>query len=463
MYSFNYRTLANVVCLAAHVAWRTREHGRAPEPEAQRAVVTIHPYLRNTEPAEDPETPTVWLHNNAPLGNHPSLLGERYGHWEGFGEGGDRYHALAWGLPTRDSSSMPHFPLGKRYPGPRRGGRQRGVEPAVVPEPIQRGDERPPKPRPQLYLGTEVTQEIVKPWMAFPEDYDEIEAMRSKMQQDPEREDEHFLLIICQRLSSHPGPHGFQQVVNSAAGIQLRYNQFLNDPNMTAANGIPSGDTPLNPNTGAPLPVRVHSLVFARQGTRPIPSRLGNLADPFLRNFVTLVHQVTAAGNPYIPEEWHFLLNGFAGFSVGISGWGSRNEGFFKFILDRDQASMTNIASHIFLIVIVEHHVANGTQTWSLPNAQQDFTSFQHKHITSHKYRLMDLIDRQEEREHHAVRLSLGLVTGPIPQTAVQARLDRFIDWMQDEYRWRASHLDGTTQPTDADVSNRNNGRNASW
>jgi len=132
---------------------------------------------------------------------------------------------------------------------------------------------------------------------------------------------------------------------------------------------------------------------FCRQGTRAIPTALGNrLVDPFLIAFVNLMRHVTRPNNPNPPVEVHHLIQGIAGFSVGIGGWGNRQSGYFKFLLDADQRNGNHhFENNTYIVAVVEPHVVDGVAASALdhPAASPYYVGYsgtfkRYEHFTCH-------------------------------------------------------------------------------
>lgn len=95
------------------------------------------------------------------------------------------------------------------------------------------------------------------------------------------------------------------------------------------------------------------------------------MTNPFLIGFCNLIADVTRPDNPNPPVEIHHLLHGIPGFSVAIEGWGSRERGYFKFLLDADARNNNNhFEENTYLVFVVEKHVVNGEARSLIPGQQ---------------------------------------------------------------------------------------------
>lgn len=323
-------------------------------------------------------------------------------------------------------------------------------------------------PFPTIHIGTgNLTSEDIIDWDTniSQEEREKFLHMTLTHQLDPETKSDHFLCIFTARMSSHQGQNAFQQILNDLVTTQNTYDNLLNGP---LFNNVPEGQRPGGPNT----PMRAYRQVIARHGTRKVPIRLGNLQDPFLITMVNLIHHVMRANNPNLPIEIQFVNMGLAGFSVDITGWGDRNHGFFRYILDQDLAHGTNVARRIYIVAIVEPHVVDGVATHSLdyPNPSPYYQGHQNKYLI--KLRLMDLIDRwaycqpiwvanyRNARWNVANPHLPPRATPPPVVWANSNRLDPFLEAFFWEMAWRSGWTDGNTRPTAAQVAARQNDRN---
>ena len=76
-------------------------------------------------------------------------------------------------------------------------------------------------------------------------------------------------------------------------------------------------------------------VVVARHDVQPIPTRTTtNMANLFLIALVDDLHHITALHNDNRPLKFILLTFGLAGSSVDINGFGDRQKGFFKYMLD---------------------------------------------------------------------------------------------------------------------------------
>lgn len=308
----------------------------------------------------------------------------------------------------------------------------------------------------------------------------------------------HFTAIGAARMSSHPGGLSMAQVQQNLILTVNTYNNLLNNPLFANTwEGQRPGGQPA-------LPMQRFHVVFARHGAMPVPTHLGNLQNLSLITFVNFIDYITRPNNPQIPEEIHFVLLGFAGFSVDVTGWGdryvspceivqherqltllvSRNHGFFKHVLDRGAAQGTNIAYRIYLVPVSELQVADPHSPSSI-NFGLPAHGIRHNNKRYMKFRLVHVVDRHEQLRAAATLLGLhfrvymsditrihanlmplnaGVIIPVWPANrggmATAAYLDRFIMGMFWERMWRVAGLDNTTTPTAADVAHNNNNRN---
>jgi hypothetical protein len=136
--------------------------------------------------------------------------------------------------------------------------------------------------------------------------------------------------------------------------------------------------------------------------------------------------------NPLLHIEWHFLLNGLTGFSVNMDvGWDNYRLRFFKYVFNQDVLNNANITDNIFLMVIVERHVAGGNKPRSV-NAFQRSHFYRQKQKYMRKERLRVLIRCKVARNHAASRHTLH--GSPMPQPSqAERRLDTFLDALADK------------------------------
>jgi hypothetical protein len=164
-----------------------------------------------------------------------------------------------------------------------------------------------------------------------------------------------------------------------------------------------------------------------------MPTTIQSKADAIQVNHMRSVFQPP---NPDPPIEVHFLLGGLAGFSVNIDGWGDRQRGFFKFILDSDvqagYARGQGLASRIFLVPHVQDRVVRGQfpESVGAPNDLQGWTFYHNQYVK--KYRLEQLIDRNSQRQ---ARLTYNM--GPQNRTLLEQELDEMLDAMDQECAFR--------------------------
>ncbi|KAK3651270.1 hypothetical protein LTR56_005727 [Elasticomyces elasticus] len=293
-------------------------------------------------------------------------------------------------------------------------------------------------------------------------------------QPSPQPTGRHFLAIFCGRKSSHPGALAMINLIQALIITSNAYNNLLNDP---AYQPFPEGQRP----GGAGTTMWAHILAFARHGAMPVPTHHGNVDNDALHAFINLMDMILAAG-AVLPDEIDFVLHGIAGFSVDITGWGSRTHGFFRHVLDADAANGTNIAGRIYIIPVMELHVVDPASPNSL-NFGNAAHGVQYNMKRVVKYRLMDLIDRRDQLFTHAGAIGMPFAqymhnvammhTGGVvpvnfpnppawPAGVAQAiQLDRFIMGMYWERSWRVGYLDANTMPTELQVRTNNTNRNA--
>jgi hypothetical protein len=236
---------------------------------------------------------------------------------------------------------------------------------------------------------SEITNQDILPW-ATPIDWQKIDLWLADASTlivlgkhpftyifpEPEEEptSEHFLVIATGRLSSDSGPQDFQRLLAAMPRTAHRYDIALAGGHLLPhQEGIrPTPVMRQVSNFASPFPVKANLdkflMAFVRQGTRAIPTALGNgLADPFLIGFVNLIRHFTRQGNPNRPVEIHHLLLGIAGFSVGMTNWGNRHAGYFKFLLDADQRNGDHhFEDNTYVVVVVEPHVVDGIAAHAL-------------------------------------------------------------------------------------------------
>ncbi|KAK5716829.1 hypothetical protein LTR17_016354 [Elasticomyces elasticus] len=292
-------------------------------------------------------------------------------------------------------------------------------------------------------------------------------------QPSPQPTGRHFLAIFCGRKSSHPGAQAMLDLIQALIITSNAYNNLLNDP---AYQAFPEGQRP----GGAGTTMWAHILAFARHGAMPVPTHHGNVDNDALHAFINLMDMILAAG-AILPDEIDFVLHGIAGFSVDITGWGSRTHGFFRHVLDADAANGTNIAGRIYIIPVMQLHVVDPASPYSL-NFGNAAHGVQYNMKRVVKYRLMDLIDRREQLFAHAGAIGMPFAqymhnvammhTGGVvpvnfpnppawPAGVAQAiQLDRFIMGMYWERSWRVGYLDANTMPTELQVRTNNTNRN---
>ena len=307
-------------------------------------------------------------------------------------------------------------------------------------------------PLPELIHGTsKLTLDQIKPWDR------PIEAMEDVGTELPTPDEKHFFVFPCIRCSSDPGALIMQLLANQHPTMIQRYNALLNG----GLQNVPESARPGGQGTF----MQWQGVVFARQGTRAVPTQHTNgLVDPSLVAFVNRLHAITGANNQNRPIAIRFLTLGIAGFSVGIGGFGDRFQGFFRFMLDRDQQNGTALARHIDIVSVVEPLVVTGLPDSLHPGQNSpDWQGYFGKYVLMN--RLEDLVDRYTTNNNHnqlvaTGQLPLMAVPAPTPQ---EARLDRHIKALGDEWSWRANQLSPVTAPTDLNVSNRNFQRNRTW
>ncbi|KAK5131404.1 hypothetical protein LTR08_000940 [Meristemomyces frigidus] len=460
--------------------------------------------------------PTVWLQLNLAAG------AGRYNHFEGFehtSEELDSEVALEWGFLTRGSSKVAKLHLDYRthyeteieklqrdyeHFGARVYRAKRDWIKAC--EPCKdRGRysdcERLPGKRhcgqcdeaglnceweegtslPNLMLFGDVTMEDIHAYDR-PLSVDGMERLRLQTinQHAPaDVEERHIALIGCGRCSSHPGALPLRQVLHNTIMTTHLVSNQLNDP--ARANTLEFGGL-------MGLPAQLFFAVFARWGGKPVPTHLGNLNDPTLIAFVNHFDHLTRPGNPQLPDQFIFVLMRLAGFSVDVSGWGDRNHGFFKHMLDRGAAQGTNFAYRIYLMPVVERHVVDQTSPSSI-NFGLPPHGIRHNNKFYMKYRLADVVDRNVQLKGAATAAGMSFLDYMSDVTRVHAGLpplhagfvvpawpanpwnlappgmasylDRFITGSFWERAWRVSGLDATTSPTETAVRYNNVGRNA--
>lgn len=319
-------------------------------------------------------------------------------------------------------------------------------------------------PFPEIFHGiANMTEEDHKRWDRPDKEWEEIERrvleyMHSEL---PTPKTKHFLVIICMRVSSQADPQRVLQLLARVPAIRQRYNNYLSGP---IDNHVPEGQRPGRPMI-PDAHMQTYGLVFARHGTRPVPTQLtNNMTQPGLIGFINLLHQVTAQNNQNRPIRIQFVTNGIAGLSVGINGFGDRTCGFFRYMLDTDQANGTDLAYKTDLVTLAEPHVVDGTQPSSLHPGQQSPYWRGHQGKYLFKNQLHRLIDRNAMHLAQAYQNVLHYTNLPTPVSqwgAVQdLRLDAHLDALDEEFAWRANQL---LQVPAQLVAARNWNRNGAW
>ncbi|KAH6663841.1 hypothetical protein B0J14DRAFT_706855 [Halenospora varia] len=458
-------------------------------------IVTI-PATAEIHRADAEDAPIVWLHNDGFEGSaQQNSASPQFSHWEGFelptADVAGLRNINSWGLSVPDAIALPaplHTRPTRATETPEQRARRetlreknriclRGLElsrsctrcrdeglrgcnvkkqyntvqkpcsackdgshECSLPEHIE-GFSGPKK-------ASEVTMKDILPW-ARPIDLDKINKWLESAKPEDEPTVKHFLAIISARMSSDQGLKSFS----------VCSRQFLTP----GTEGYQPADT-----------MRQFLMAFCRQGTRAIPTTLGNqIVDPFLSGFINLMKQVTRPNNPQVPVEIHHVLLGIAGFSVGIHGWGDRSRGYFKFLLDADAANNNNnhFENSTYIVVVVEPRVVDGSRPCSIyppgpPVAGGDYHGYFGKYIA--KFKLRSLVDRAAMRTVEQALSVRGLPVPPRPAYYEahwddDARNDRFLDAMGEEWGWRANQYDGTTVPTEATIQARNLNRDRRW
>ncbi|KAK6440331.1 hypothetical protein LTR95_003434, partial [Oleoguttula sp. CCFEE 5521] len=188
---------------------------------------------------------------------------------------------------------------------------------------------------------------------------------------EPAPTGKYFYCFFIGRVSSNTGPMEMRDAARRLQRTQHHYDNYLNSgrPEAEAQRPIGPGST-----------MRAFRMIFARHGTMAIPTTATNLQSPELQAFVAecdalFSYQQPLRQNP--PDEIQLVLNGFAGFSVGIRHWGSRvpNDGFFGRALQQDNVHGTNLAARIWVVIHVEDHVVNGRTNNSIthPNRAAEY------------------------------------------------------------------------------------------
>jgi len=267
----------------------------------------------------------------------------------------------------------------------------------------------------------------------------------------------HYLAVAAGRLSSaDDNQHGLNLLIQILPGVLHRYDQLLQHG---AQAQVPEGVPP------APIQ-RNFILPFIRQGTRAVPTQIGNnMIDPFLIAWCNLIAAITRPNNPNRPTEFHILTLGLPGFSVDITNWGDYTQGFFRFLLDADQVNGDHhFRDNTYVIPVIEPRLALGVNPQTLvPGQQINWLGHRQKFIK--KFLLRDLIDRDRARRNWAQNNIAAFLNGArMPQnTAHEHDMDQYLDALELEWAWRANQLGPNTNPTDVFMMLRNIGRNAGW
>ncbi|KAK5713315.1 hypothetical protein LTR17_017685 [Elasticomyces elasticus] len=289
----------------------------------------------------------------------------------------------------------------------------------------------------------------------------------------PKVDTEHFLTIICMRFSSTPPPAYLNFILALVPLFHQRYNNFLGNHNYVH-NALYAGhEEARRPGpAGSHLHMRSYGWIHTAHGTLSVPTQLtNNLGDPRTIGLVNLFHHITNPANVNRPYGIDFLTNGIAGARVDIHAFGTRNGGFFQYVLLKDQQNNTNMASRIRITTLADPHVINGQHPHSLVQGAvaPGWVFYQGKYM--HCNNLEELIDRNTALEWTALTNTMRAAQGQPPiavppgpiSPAHDARLDAHLSALNDEWRMRAHHLDHTTSPTFQEAKNRNFNRNRTW
>lgn len=274
---------------------------------------------------------------------------------------------------------------------------------------------------------------------------------------DPEPTSPHYLVVAAARLSSQDADQArLNMLIQTLPSVLHRYDQMLLHG---AHQNLPEGVRPAPIQRGFILP-------FVRQGTRAVPTRMGNnMVDPFLMAWCRLIADVTRPNNPQRPTEMHVLTLGLPGFSVDITNWGDYTQGFFRFLLDADQVNGDNhFRDHTYVVPVIEPRLALGVDPQTIAPGQQ-ISWVGHRGKFLKKFLLRDLIDRDRVRRDWAQNnMLMFLAGGRAPQAnAYEHDIDEYLDALELEWSWRANQLSMYTNPTDVFMANRNRGRNNPW
>ncbi|KAK4898244.1 hypothetical protein LTR27_004251 [Elasticomyces elasticus] len=289
----------------------------------------------------------------------------------------------------------------------------------------------------------------------------------------PKIDTEHFLTIICMRFSSTPPPAYLNFILALVPLFHQRYNNFLGNHNYVQNPLYAGHEEARRPGpAGSHLHMRSYGWIHTAQGTLSVPTQLtNNLGDPRTIGLVNLFHHITNPANPNRPYGIDFLTNGIAGARVDIHAFGTRNGGFFQYVLLKDQQNNTNMASRIRITTLADSHVINGQHPHSLVQGAvaPGWVFYQGKYM--HCNNLEELIDRNTTLEWTTLTNTLRAAQGQPPiavppgpiSPAHDARLDAHLSALHDEWRMRSHHLDHTTSPTYQEARNRNFNRNRTW
>jgi hypothetical protein len=218
-------------------------------------------------------------------------------------------------------------------------------------------------------------EEIIAAWETPFYEWEERDSRLAQIDEarwvaEPEPAGPHYVTITASRLSSGDIQEQIRFLNGAPAVAQKHERWLLRGLLPQHAAQLPDGARP-----GGTLTTRRNFyLVFAHQGTRPIPVAAGNqLQQPSLRAFVIHIQEIIRPNNPNPPVETFFLLRGLAGISVDIRGWGdcTPNSGIFYTIWEADQKNGTNLLDTVYICVAVEPHVVDGVGEWSLNHPHQ--------------------------------------------------------------------------------------------
>ncbi|KAK5175498.1 uncharacterized protein LTR77_000637 [Saxophila tyrrhenica] len=470
----------------------------------------LHPALARIMWQPDGNSPIIWIHNNRALSR------DEYNHWEGLGEGtGSRFEtAFEWGLLVPDAAALVKARqswrndamqsitdrvrsiadrhrngLSKRlnklrkFCTPCRDGDRQQCKQVQDQEHCENCADDPDDcdmPEDTMKLNWKAASELTAEDQRLREKVlaseEELEMYRLARTYKPtlRPEGEHWLILGSARYSNGPGDPTIAQQVQTVINSVHQYVNVANNPQ---DHGSPQVAGHL-----AGLPTQRYYQVISRHGTRPVPTQLGNLDDPVLRGFVRFIHQLLDPNNVNnLPVEIHFVMFGLAGFSVGIEGWGDRTRGFFKMLLDADQANGTNVADSVYLVFLAEPHVVDGIAPHCLdledavnyprpvgpPSPYWYRPHHPDRNKPLEKVRLRDVVDRAQQLRAQGHQNQVTGINNPPPPYPVPNvnvdQLDRLIRDMQSEYEWRSGQLapqGGPGQVSSQVVGSRNVNRN---